>query len=177
MTRPSVTVLAMLGLRRAGPTTHTLATFLFLGACGGASSAKSSPPRPAEDRYETPLFVGSSHEHDGAAADASTSGGCIVVQGEANSTTAVVEGLLLATRSSLPLVLRLSAPRCVVGLARGSVVTEVAVATAGPDLRPLVGARLRIAGDALAGDNDMGGAAVIIVARDVARLEPQAHEP
>ena len=106
---------------------------------------------------------------------------CIVVQGEYGGTTVSVEGVLLAATgargTSAPLTLRLTGPRCVIGLPRAAVLTEVAIATAGPDLRPFLDTRVRITGEAVGGEGDLGGPAVVILAKDVARLEPKATEP
>ena len=73
--------------------------------------------------------------------------------------------------------LRLRRPRCVVGLPRSSFLTEVAVATAGPDLRPLIDAPVRLRGEAIAGENDMGGPAAVVVVKEVERLVPTPDEP
>ncbi len=73
--------------------------------------------------------------------------------------------------------LRLGRPRCVVGLPRSSFLSEVAVATAGPDLRPLLDAHVRLRGDVIAGENDMGGSAVVVLVKEVERLTPTADEP
>jgi len=75
------------------------------------------------------------------------------------------------------LSLRLDRPRCVVGLPRVGFLTDVAIATAGPDLRPLVDARVRIHGDAIAGENDMGGAAIVVLAKDIERVVRAIDEP
>lgn len=56
-----------------------------------------------------------------------------------------------------------------VGLAHAHLVTEVYIATSGPDLRPLVDQRLRITGATIGAMNDMGGSAIIILARDIER--------
>ena len=75
------------------------------------------------------------------------------------------------------LSLRLDRPRCVVGLPRAGFLTEVAIATAGPDLRPLIDARVRIRGDVIAGENDMGGPALVVLAKDIDRVVRAADEP
>jgi len=97
---------------------------------------------------------------------------CIVVG--AGPTT--VDGVLRAGAGGL-FTLKLARPRCVVGLPRASFVTEVAVATAAADLRPLVDAHVRLRGTILAGENDLGGPAVVLLARDVERIVPAADEP
>lgn len=65
-------------------------------------------------------------------------------------------------------VLALAAPRCVVGTARGSIVTEIIVVADGFDLRPLDGRRVRITGRAIADATDLEGPAVVLLARMVA---------
>ena len=55
--------------------------------------------------------------------------------------------------------------------------TELDVATSGPDLRPFIDKRVRLSGDVLGGDSDLGGAAVVLVVKDIARLEPAPTEP
>lgn len=99
--------------------------------------------------------------------------GCIVLRADFAPEPAIVEGLLAKTSNDAapPFVMRLVRPRCVVGLERASFVTEVYVASTAADLRPLVGARLTITGDAIGGTNDLGGPAVILLAKDFARLE------
>lgn len=75
------------------------------------------------------------------------------------------------------LSLRLDRARCVVGLPRAGYLTEVAIATAGPDLRPLIESRVRIHGDVIAGENDMGGPALIVLAKDIERMVHENDEP
>jgi hypothetical protein len=132
-------------------------------ACGGPA------PRQPEPRAESEAPAATTTR---ATSDAGSTGACLVVAPDGSGSPATVEGALVTARS-----LRLSAPRCVVGLERGSIVTEVAVATAGPDLRPLIGARVRITGTVLGGENDLGGSALVILATDVARLDPKAEMP
>ena len=95
---------------------------------------------------------------------------CIVVGAEV-----AVEGNLRG--SSGLFSLRLRRPRCVVGLPRSSFLTEVALATAGPDLRPLIDAPVRLRGEVIAGENDMGGPAAVVVVKEVERLVPTPDEP
>jgi hypothetical protein len=61
-------------------------------------------------------------------------------------------------------------PRCVVGFPRAHFVSEIWIASTGPDLRPLVDTRIRITGDAIRGEGDLGEAAIVLLARDVERL-------
>lgn len=140
--------------------------FLVGGALACASS--STPPKPAPTE---PAGVSSSP------APAPPRRDCIVVQDE-NPVPVRVVGVLVKAAASpggadAPFVLRLSEPRCVIGLPRASFVREVYVATAGPDLRPLVERRLRIEGNAIGGLSDMGGPAVIVLAKDI----ENANEP
>jgi hypothetical protein len=101
---------------------------------------------------------------------------CLVVSVE-DARAVTVEGTLVATPGPTPFALRLVSPRCVVGLPRVSFLTEVQIAHTGADLRPLTDARLRIRGDAIVGESDVGAPALIIVlAADIERLEP-AEEP
>jgi hypothetical protein len=95
---------------------------------------------------------------------------CIVVGAPVS-----VEGVLRGAGGLL--ALRLARPRCVVGLPRAGFITEVAIASAGPDLRPLVDARVKISGDVIAGENDMGGPALVVLAKEVERSLPDAAEP
>ncbi|OJY29569.1 MAG: hypothetical protein BGO98_47885 [Myxococcales bacterium 68-20] len=160
---------------------------VLLAACGGDPSRRSAEaPRAAEGNgaaLEAPAPMSSASAMPSGAPSAGMTSGtpCIVVQGEYGGTTVSVEGVLIAATStrgmSTPLALRLTGPRCVIGLPRASVLTEVAIATAGPDLRPFLDTRVRITGEAVGGASDLGGPAVVILAKDVARLEPKATEP
>jgi hypothetical protein len=108
---------------------------------------------------------------------------CIVVDGPEPVS---VEGVLTEGSSDAPpvtggragalVVLRLARARCVDGLPRAGFVREVLVASTGMDLRPLVGRAVRLTGTTLAGTNDVGGPAVILLARDAERL-PTADGP
>jgi hypothetical protein len=99
-------------------------------------------------------------------------GDCIVVQADFATHPASIEGVLGKSddaKATAPFVLRLTRPRCVVGLPRASFVTEVFVASTNADLRPLVGARLRLTGDAIGGTTDLGAPAIILLAKDIER--------
>ena len=166
--------------------------WVLAGCAGAASQTSSAPPSSATGGEPSGSATsalqgsaGSSAPQGSVAGDAPSSSPaqaadrtpareCLVVDGEHASVPATVEGVLLAAKApgDAPMMLRLSRPRCVVGLPRASYLTEVAVSTAGPDLRPLLGARVRIRGDALGGENDLGGPALIVLAKDVERLEP-----
>src|SRR5262249_18697408 len=99
---------------------------------------------------------------------------CVVVRGDLGGQPASVEGVLTKASStngaaSAPFVLQLTRPRCVVGLPHTSFLTEVYVASTGMDLRPLVDMRIRVTGDVIGGANDLGGPAVVILAKDIER--------
>ena len=172
-----------------GPRGQRLAALLLVlvAACGGDPSRRSAEaPRAAERSGAAPVAPAqtssASAMPSGAPSAGATAGTpCIVVQGEYGGTTVSVEGVLIAATSArgmpTPLALRLTGPRCVIGLPRGSILTEVAIATAGPDLRPFLDTRVRITGEAVGGEGDLGGPAVVILAKDVARLEPKTTEP
>ena len=152
-------------------------------ACGRAARPAQTPMtvEPPRATAASPTDA-ASLPADTATPDAPTrtgaSAGCVVVQGDFAPQPTSIEGVLVKSTNpgAAPFVLRLARPRCVVGLERGSLLTEVYVASTAADLRPLVGARLKITGDAIAGSNDLGGPAVIVLARDVERLLP-ADEP
>lgn len=160
---------------------------VLLAACGGDPSRRSPEALRAAEGHgaapEAPLPRSSAPAMPSGAPSAGRTAGapCIIVQGEYGGTAVSVEGVLVAATSargpSTPLALRLTGPRCVIGLPRASVLTEVAIATAGPDLRPFLDMRVRISGEAVGGESDLGGPAVVILAKDVARLEPKATEP
>jgi hypothetical protein len=132
---------------------------------------------------------GVTHDVDGAgtaqasiASDAPSSvAPCIVVRPDDRAEPATVEGVLTDAAESAsgarspglsgPFSIHLSRPRCIVGLAHASYVTDVAVATPDADLRPFLYARVRVTGDAIGGTTDLGGPAVAILARDVTRLQ------
>lgn len=146
----------------------TLGLVLWIAGCAGATAAPASrPAQPAPGP-----------EPSSAVAPApTTSAPCIVV-----GATASAEGTLVARSGpddapALGLALRLTRPRCIAGLPRAGFVTEVAVATAGPDLRPLIDARVRLEGDVIAGENDMGGPAVVLLVKGIERLAPASDEP
>ena len=148
---------------------------VLVGACGGSRAQEpigAAPGPPGADRQAAlespPRDDARTHASTSANTNTSTSAtaeGCVVV-----GAAVAVEGTLRA--SSGLFSLRLRRPRCVVGLPRSSFLTEVAVATAGPDLRPLVDAPVRVRGEVIAGENDMGGAAVVVLVKDVERLVP-----
>jgi hypothetical protein len=138
-----------------------LALGLALVACAShrepANVASPAPPAStanAPERLETPRMAP-----------------CLVVSAE-EALPVTVEGTLVATRGPTPFALRLISPRCVVGLPRVSFLTEVQIAYTGADLRPLTDARLRIRGEALIGESDVGAPALIVLAADVERLAP-----
>jgi hypothetical protein len=122
-----------------------IATLLL--SCSPTVTAVAPPPRPKEP---------------------AASPECIVVGEDASPV--VVSGTLRPTEQPGTLVLRLIEPRCVIGAARASVLTEVMLVSDGFDLRPLVGDRIRATGHALADASTPEGPAVIIVARSVERL-------
>jgi hypothetical protein len=103
------------------------------------------------------------------------------VQGDFAGQPSTVEGVLKAVsttsdgkRAPAGFVLRLAHPRCVVGVAHASFLVEVYIATTGTDLRPFLDARVRITGDVIGGTTDVGGAAVVILAKDVERVAAAA---
>jgi hypothetical protein len=103
---------------------------------------------------------------------------CLVVSAE-EARAVMVEGTLVATRGTsgpTPFALRLLSPRCVAGLPRVSFLTEVQIAHTGTDLRPLVDARVRIRGDAIVGESDVGAPAIIVLAADIERLAPPERD-
>jgi hypothetical protein len=157
-----------------------LLLFFFAIACGATSKpnrAKASEPDPAQmpGGGLAPLGAASSSNAP-ANPSRSPTPGCIVVQGEFGGQPTTVDGeLSIAPKSAdgkvavAPLLLRLTQPRCLVGVPRMNFITEIYVASANADLRPLVGQRIQITGDAVGGTNDLGGPAVVILAKDVAR--------
>jgi hypothetical protein len=105
---------------------------------------------------------------------------CIVVRGELAPQPTSVEGVLTKAPGdaiAAPFVLHLTRPRCVIGLEHASFVTDVYVASTGADLRPLLNARLRVTGDAIAGESDVGGPAIVLLAKDFERARPSDVEP
>ena len=155
----------------------------WLVACGAGATP---PPRAAVT--EEPVGVPALNPPPALPSSASSgtsspSDGCLVLQGDFAGQPAVIEGTLSLAKdrsrsgSGPALVLRLTRPRCTVGLPRVSIVTEVAVAATAADLRPFVDQRIRITGDLLGGEGDMGGAAVVILAKDVVRLDPKPTAP
>ena len=141
---------------------------LFLAGC----SAGAPPPAPAAVVARPATPSASAPAPPSLDAGAPAPADCIVV----DAATAL-EGTLLRATSELPgarptpgLVLRLTRPRCVVGLERAGFVTEVSIATVATDLRPLEGARVRLRGTVLGGTNEAGGPAVVLLAEDVSRL-------
>lgn len=142
---------------------------LALSAC--AAEPRAAAPASAPSSSSSAPFASSAPPSSSPPRD------CLVVQPDFGGHPSSVEGTLQiaegdgAKHGAAPsLVLRLARPRCIVGLEHASYIAEVFVASAGGDLRPLVGARVRITGDLLAGASDMGGAAVVILANDVERL-------
>ncbi len=148
----------------------TLAT-LALVACAEPKAPSTAAPASDRSSSSSAPFASSAPPSSSPPRD------CLVVQPDFGGHPSSVEGTLQiaegdgAKHGAAPsLVLRLARPRCIVGLEHASYIAEVFVASAGGDLRPLVGARVRITGDLLAGASDMGGAAVVILANDVERL-------
>jgi hypothetical protein len=136
---------------------------LFAIAC---SSTPKPTAKKAEPEEVVPTPVASSSSSAPPRRD------CIIVQDENPVPVRVVGVLVKAAAASgastdAPFLLRLSEPRCVIGLPRASFVREVYVATAGPDLRPLVDRKLLIEGNAIGGLSDMGGPAVIVLAKNI----------
>src|SRR5262245_30090352 len=74
---------------------------------------------------------------------------CIILETEAAGRPTELEGVLFAMKAAngkapvAPLILRLTRPRCVVGLEHASVVTEVYIASTGIDVRPFLTQRIR----------------------------------
>jgi hypothetical protein len=132
--------------------------WLALGLVGCAAHREPARAPTAEPHVEAPT-------------DVPRMAPCLVVSVE-DARAVTVEGTLVAVHGPTPFALRLVAPRCVVGLPRVSFLTEVQIAHTGADLRPLTDARLRIRGDAIVGESDVGAPAVIVLATDVERLEP-----
>jgi hypothetical protein len=146
------------------------------------SSCSSGPQKPkAKAEPDEPLASSSSSSSSSSAiapASPSTTVSspppsrreCILVQDE-NPVPVRVVGVLKKASSpngtDAPFVLHLKEARCVIGLPRASFVREVYVATTGPDLRPLVDRPISITGNAIGGLSDMGGPAVIVLARDI----------
>jgi hypothetical protein len=162
---------------------HTSSTTLCLAfaaalvfACASTPKSKTAPGADDDVPLGAPLSFSTPTDGAPSARGESAGGGCIVVQGDFAPQPTTVDGVLAKTtgRAAAPFVLRLIRPRCIVGLERSSVLTEVYVASTAADLRPLVDARLRITGDAIAGTNDLGGPAVILLAKDFERLAPPA---
>ncbi len=84
-----------------------------------------------------------------------------------------LDGTLRIGSDARQFVLRLAAPRCVTGMARGSVLTEVAVVSDGFDLRALVDRRIRIHGRVIGDATDLEGPALVVVARTAEDLPPR----
>lgn len=87
-----------------------------------------------------------------------------------------LEGVLRRSDDGKQFVLRLASARCVVGMARGSVLTEVVVVSDGFDLRPLVDRRVRVRGRAIGDATDLEGPALVVVARSAEDL-PRREGP
>lgn len=87
-----------------------------------------------------------------------------------------VEGTLRLATDGKQIVLRLASPRCVVGMARGSVLTEVVVVSDGFDLRTLLDRRVRIRGRVIGDATDLEGPALVVVARTAEDL-PRREGP
>ncbi len=94
---------------------------------------------------------------------------CLTVAQDGAGPTGTVEGTVAAGKDGL-FMMRLKKPRCVVGLPGATFISEVALASTGFDLRPLVGARIRAHGEAIAGQTDLGGPAVVVLVKDVDRV-------
>ena len=141
-----------------------LAVVVAVAVAGCTSTQPRPPPRPP-----LPPVAGQAPPSVPAPTSPGT---CLFIHAE-SATPAIVEGKLVFVRNAMtPFTLHLTRPRCVVGLARALFVMDVQIASSGPDLRPLVGSTLRIEGDALAGENALGGPAVVVLARDFIRVAP-----
>lgn len=158
-----------------------ISLFVSLSACGGEPKRNvHSTPEPDTARSGSvvpPLLAPAAPPSSRTPIDGAA---CIVLRGELAEQTTSVEGVLTKAHGDTdvsPFVLRLARPRCIVGLEHARFVTEVYVASTGADLRPLVDASLRITGDAIAGKTDLGGPAVLILAKDFERILPASHEP
>ena len=104
-----------------------------------------------------------------------TTAPCLAVGPDPAGVRATLEGRLAADEpGGRLLLLRLARPRCVLGLERTSYVRDVAVASTGTDLRPLVGHDVRVAGAIIAGSTDLGRPAMVLLVREIERLVP-AH--
>lgn len=139
---------------------------LTLPACAAERRPAPPPAEPAAGPAISPSARAVSGPRD-----------CIVVGPETN-TTAALEGVLgTGERGLAPFTLRLLAPRCVVGLPHVAIVTSVFVASTGADLRPLAsgGAPLRITGEIVAGESDLGTPALVLLAGEIERLPPRAR--
>jgi hypothetical protein len=150
-------VLALPLVACAGAEVH--ATAPVVRASGPTSTASAPPKAPASPDEQACLIVA----QDGGP--------------EATAEGRLERALAFDGSSTQLLVLRLTRPRCVVGLPRSEFLTEVYVATTGTDLRPLLDHFVRVRGDAIAGTNDLGGPAVVILVKDVERALPPAPEP
>ena len=140
-------------------------------ACAGSST--SAPSSPSSSSSTPPRA-----EDAGAPAEASPSrlASCLAVAEDGAGPTGSVEGTVASGKDGL-FTLRLLKPRCVVGLQGASFVAEVALVSTGFDLRPLVGARVRAHGEAIAGQTDMGGPAVVVMVKEVDRLPMDEPTP
>jgi hypothetical protein len=149
------------------------ALFLCGCLCGCASQPSRAPAAPPEPEREPHPTI--EPDRTPAASPTPNAAACLVVQADSAPAPASVEGTLslAASIDGKPapglLVLRLVRPRCIVGLAHASYVTEVYVASTGTDLRPFLDQHIQITGDLLAGNNDLGGPAVVLLAKDFAR--------
>jgi hypothetical protein len=154
-----------------------LAAALALGACGGRQSPRAAPKTepPPEDAA---FALGGMNGLDalGGAPSAAGGEGCLVVREDVGGQSATIEGVVTEAKAEsrkpgpAPLLIRLANARCVVGLPHTRVATEVWIASTGADLRPFVGARVRMTGDVIGGATDNGEAAVVLLVRDVERL-------
>jgi hypothetical protein len=135
---------------------------LGVAACGPSEAPRAKPAAPPPKGVSTTASTTTKEPPRN----------CLVVHEEAPENVEV-EGTLVASQGG-GFVLRLARPRCVLGLRGASFVAEVHVASTGLDLRPLVGARIRASGDGIAGQSDLGGAAVVVIASHIERVaEPQ----
>jgi hypothetical protein len=149
------------------------------GACGGRPSPAPRVGRTDPPPEDAALALGGLDALGASASSSSSSAegeGCLVVHEDVSGQSAAVEGVVIEAKTAggkaapAPLLIRLAHARCVVGLPHTRVAKEVWIASTGADLRPFVGARVRMTGDVIGGMTDNGEAAVVLLVRDVERL-------
>jgi hypothetical protein len=99
---------------------------------------------------------------------------CIAI-GEEPAEVAL-DGTLRLGSDGRQAVLRLASPRCVTGMKRASVLTEVVVVSDGFDLRSVLDRRVRIRGEVIGDASDLDAPAVVVIAHTVEDL-PRRAEP